>query len=123
MDKKNIIECFEERRSGLEFDFQTVAERFKLIESNTYSIIIPYDETAIELLKEAQFSPYPRSIARKLQPYTVSIYDYEYKELCQNAIIKIINDSFLVLEDFETNYDKSTGLIIPKSTYGEAIFV
>jgi CRISPR-associated helicase Cas3/CRISPR-associated endonuclease Cas3-HD len=122
LDKKNIIECFEERRSGLEFQFQTAAERFKLIESNTYSIIIPYDETAIELLKEAQFSPYPRSVARKLQPYTISIYDYEYKELCKNDAIKIINDSFLVLENFEINYDKYTGLMIPKSTYGEAIF-
>jgi CRISPR-associated helicase Cas3 len=123
LDKKSIIECFEERRSGLEFDFQTAAERFKLIESNTYSIIIPYDETAIKLLQEAQFSPYPRSIARKLQPHTVSIYEYEYKELCKNAAIKTINDSFLVLENFETNYDRCTGLIIPKSTYGEAIFV
>jgi CRISPR-associated helicase Cas3/CRISPR-associated endonuclease Cas3-HD len=122
LDTKNVIECFEERRNSLEFDFQTAAERFRLIESNTYSIIIPYDENAIKLLKEAQFSPYPRSIARKLQPYTVSIYEYEYKELCNNTAIKTINDSFFVLENFETNYDKCTGLIIPKSTYGEAIF-
>lgn len=123
LDKEHIIECFEEGRGGLEFDFQTAAERFKLIKRSTYSIIIPYDENAIKLLKEAQFSPYPRSMARKLQPYTVSIYDYEYEELRKNNAIKIINDSFLALEYFDTNYDKSTGLIIPKSTYGEAIFV
>jgi CRISPR-associated helicase Cas3/CRISPR-associated endonuclease Cas3-HD len=122
LDKKNIIECFEERGRDLEFDFQTAAERFNLIEGKTYSIVIPYNENAIKLLKEAQFSPYPRSMARKLQPYTVSIYDYEYEELSRNGAIKIINDSFLVLENYETNYDKSTGLIIPKSTYGEAIF-
>jgi CRISPR-associated helicase Cas3/CRISPR-associated endonuclease Cas3-HD len=123
LDRKNIIECFEERREGLEFDFQTAAERFKLIESNTYSIVIPYNETALQLLKQAQFTPYPRSMARKLQPYTVSIYDNEYEELRRNGAIKIINDSFLVLENFETNYNQSTGLIIPKNTYGEVIFV
>ncbi|HOL10703.1 MAG TPA: CRISPR-associated helicase Cas3' [Bacillota bacterium] len=122
LDKKNIIECFEERRSGLEFDFQTAAERFRLIENNTYSIIIPYDEKAMELIEKAKFTSYPRSIARKLQPYTVSIYENEFKDLCQNGAIKVINNSFLVLENPEINYEKFTGLNIPKNTYGEAIF-
>jgi len=46
IDKKDIIACFEQKSSQLEFNFQTAAERFKLIESNTYSIVIPYNEAA-----------------------------------------------------------------------------
>lgn len=122
LDKKCVLDCFEEKCKQLEFDFQTAAEKFKLIESNTYSIVIPYNEAAIKLLNEAQFSPYPRSVARKLQPYTISIYEYEYKTLLKNAALKTINDSFIILENFEKNYDRNTGIIIPKDTYGEAIF-
>ncbi len=123
LDKKNVIDCFEERYKQLEFNFQTAAEKFKLIESNTYSIVIPYNETAKKLIKEAQFSRYPRSLTRKLQPYTISIYEYEYKTLLKNAALKTINDIFIILDNFEKNYDQKTGLIIPIDTYGEAIFV
>ncbi len=123
LDKKSVIDCFEERRSGLEFDFKDAAEKFKLIDSNTYSIVIPYNDDVKKLINEAQFSKFPRSVARKMQPYTVSIYEYEYKTLVKNAALKLINDSFIILDNFEKYYDKNTGLIIPKDTYGEGIFV
>lgn len=123
LDKKDILSCFEEKCNQLGFDFRTAAEKFKLIESNTYSIIIPYNEAAVRLLNEAQFSHYPRSVARKLQPYTIAIYEHEYKTLLKNAALKTINDAFIVLDDLERNYHPKTGLVLPKDTYGEAIFV
>lgn len=122
LDKKEILSCFEEGYRSLEFDFKTAAEKFKLIEDNTYSIIIPYDESAGKLINEARFSKYPRSVARKLQPYTISVYEYEYKALLKNAALKIINDSFTVLDNFKVSYDNNTGLTVPQDTYGEAIF-
>ncbi|KJS20069.1 MAG: hypothetical protein VR72_16055 [Clostridiaceae bacterium BRH_c20a] len=123
VDRKNILDCFEEKRMHLGFDFQTAAEKFRLIESNTYSIVIPYDDTAIELLNTALYSPYPRSLARKLQPYTISVYEYEYKTLMKNAALRVVNNSFIVLDDYKSNYSNNTGLILPKDTYGEGIFV
>ncbi|WP_031514029.1 CRISPR-associated helicase/endonuclease Cas3 [Desulfofalx alkaliphila] len=123
LDKEKIIKCFEERSSQLEFDFKTAAERFKLIESSTYSIIIPYNADARKLMEEAKYSPYPRSLARKLQPYTISVYENEYKALLKHAALKTVNNGFVVLDNFENNYDKRTGLIIPKDTYGEGIFI
>jgi CRISPR-associated helicase Cas3/CRISPR-associated endonuclease Cas3-HD len=131
LDKKDILDCFEAKCKQLEFDFQTAAERFKLIESNTYSIIVPYKDNGekddkkniIKLLNEAKYTSYPINIARKLQPYTVPIYENEYKVLQKNGVLKTINDSFIVLENYEGYYDKNTGLIIPTGTYGEGIFV
>lgn len=123
LDKKAILDYFEERGSRLEFDFQTAAENFKLIAKNTYSIVIPYNDDAIKLLNKARFSPYPLSLSRKLQPYTISIYEHEYKTLLKNAALKIISDSFITLENFNDFYNEHTGLILPKDTYGEAIFV
>ncbi|MBS4024468.1 MAG: CRISPR-associated helicase Cas3' [Clostridia bacterium] len=122
LDKKSVLDCFEEKYKQLEFDFQTAAEKFKLIESNTYSIVIPYNEAARKLLNEAQFSPYPRSVARKLQSYTISVYENEYKTLLKNAALTTVNDSYIILDNVKKNYDESTGLIMPKDTYGEAIF-
>ncbi|MDD5013979.1 MAG: hypothetical protein PHW73_02610, partial [Atribacterota bacterium] len=135
LDKEKIIECFEENYKQLEFDFQTAAEKFKLIKENTYAIIIPYaaddeDEDEIlnnkeavkKVLSEAEFSPYPVAVARKLQPYIVQVYEYEYKTLLKNAMLKTINDNFTVLDDFPKNYSQATGLMIPKDAYGEAIF-
>ncbi len=123
LDKKEILNYFEEGHKSLEFNFKTAAEQFRLIENGTYSIVIPYNEDAQSLITQARFSPYPHSMARKLQPYTVSIYEFEYKTLLENSALKTINDSFVILEDFERNYDKSTGLIVPKNPIGEAIFV
>jgi len=123
IDKHEIIACFEERYKDLEFDFQTAAEKFRLIENNTYSIVVPYNEIAEKLLIDARYSGYPLSLARRLQPYTITVYEYEYKTLLKNSALKTINNSFIMLDDFERNYNQKTGLIIPKDTYGEAIFV
>ncbi len=123
LDKKNILNYFEERYKQLEFDFQSAAEEFKIIENNMYSIIIPFNEVARELINEAKFSKYPKSIARKLQPYTISIYEYEFKILLKNNALEVINGAFFVLDNVEQYYNQHTGLLIPKDTYGEAIFV
>ncbi|KDR96753.1 CRISPR-associated helicase, Cas3 family [Peptoclostridium litorale DSM 5388] len=122
-DKKGIIDCFEERGRHLEFDFKTAAQKFKLIENDMRSVVIPYDARANEILEEAKYSPYPMSSARKLQPYTVSIYEHEYRMLVKNTALKTVNDRFTVLDDLKNGYDDNTGLIIPEDMSGEGIFI
>ena len=133
LDKKKILDCFEENYKQLEFNFQTAAKNFKLIKHDTNSIIIPFvaddEDEALndkkyikKILNEAEFTPYPLSVTRKLQPYIVQVYEYECKTLLENAMLMTINDTFTVLDDFSKNYSQSTGLKIPKDTYGEAIF-
>ena len=116
---KDILDCFEERYKHLEFDFRTAAERFRIIENDTYSIIIPYDKNAEKLINEAKSSESLRSITRKLQPYTISVYENEYTSLLNNNQLKIINEGLIVLDNFAKNYDTHTGLIIPNDTTNE----
>lgn len=123
LDKKGILKCFEESYKQLEFDFQKAAEQFRLIEDNTVSIVIPYNCDAKELINEAKYSKYPLSVARKLQPFTLSVYEYEYKKLLNNAALETVNDSFLVLKNLDKFYDEKTGLVLPTDTYGEGIFI
>jgi CRISPR-associated helicase Cas3/CRISPR-associated endonuclease Cas3-HD len=134
LDREKILECFEENYKQLEFNFRTAAEKFKLINENRYPIIIPYvnsnedkktnSEAIIKkILNEAEFTPYPTAVVRKLQPYIVQVYEYEYKALLKNRMIKTINDNFDVLDNFSNNYSQFTGLKLPEDNHGEAIFV
>ena len=122
LDKNEIINCFQRDYKSFCFDFQTAAERFRLIDSNTRSIVIPYDKMALDLIEKAKYTPFPRSIERQLQPYTVSVYENEYNNLANKNKINIINDYFSVLKDFENNYSDETGLILDEFIYGEGIF-
>jgi CRISPR-associated endonuclease/helicase Cas3 len=121
-DARNILACFEKGiPNEANFDFRTAAERFKLIEDNTLPVVIPYDEAAVSLLREVRYSSYPASFSRQLQVYTVNIYAREYEALLSRGLIDLYGDTFAVLNDMGF-YHAGTGLVIPESSGGEAIF-
>ncbi|NLG99047.1 MAG: CRISPR-associated helicase Cas3' [Chloroflexi bacterium] len=120
-DSRNILGCFEKHTPAPDFDFQTAAENFKLIGENTVGVIIPFDETAEQYLQELRTSPFPYSVLRKLQPYTVNIYEQEYQALVNSGAIDLYCERFAVLIDPQ-HYDPHTGLVIPEITGGYGIF-
>ena len=123
LDKNNVLECFEGTRSmPLAFDFETAADRFHLIDSETYPVIIPYNQEAQDLIRDIPFCPALNAMARKLQPYTVSIFKWEFRKLMDSNAVKTIRDGFFLLEDAEKNYDSNTGIILPEDPTCEAIF-
>jgi CRISPR-associated endonuclease/helicase Cas3 len=65
----------EGRRKGDPFDFRfrTAAERFRMIEQDEETLIVPYDRTAREAIEALRrFGP-SRHLLRRLQPFTVPI--------------------------------------------------
>jgi CRISPR-associated endonuclease/helicase Cas3 len=121
-DSRNIMDCFEKGIPGeVNFDFKTAAERFKLIDERTLSVVIPYNEAARSLLKEVRFTSFPASYSRQLQLYTVNIYPQEYEALENRGLIDPNYAPFAVLGDMNF-YNAETGLLIPESSGGEAIF-
>jgi CRISPR-associated endonuclease/helicase Cas3 len=117
-DARGILDCFE-NREGL--NFKTAAERFKIIEDNTVSVIISWNEEAEQLIEELKYTPYPASTLRKLQMYTVNIYEPEYQALNSQGAIEIVADDYSALNQ-PKYYHPETGLIIPDSVGGGAIF-
>jgi len=79
LDAKGILRRLSERRSDLNFPFETIAREFQLIETPMVPVIVPYDGvngedgTAERLLNELQWVERPGRIARRLQPYAVQI--------------------------------------------------
>ena len=114
----NDILAFFDR--GDQFKFKTAAENFHIIDSQTVTVIIPYNKEAKELIEELKYAIYPVSVLRKLQPFTISIYEPEYQALNNNGAIKIIGDRYSVLSDV-AYYHCQTGLLIPENGGGEAI--
>jgi len=117
-DAKEILPCFDK---GEGFDFKTAAEKFKLIEDNTVAVIIPYNDMASKSVEELRISPNPVLILRKLQTYTVNIYENEFQALNKMGVIEMVADRYAVLKDMSC-YDARTGIVLPARNGGEAIF-
>jgi len=120
-DVKQIIRHFHNGTGELEFDFKTVAEEFRLIEENTETIIIPYDQLAKDLLFQAQKSDFPNWYARKLQPYAVNIYKTEYEAIAGKGLIDQYAEIYSVLNNMEF-YHAQSGLRLLEREDGAAVF-
>jgi len=122
-DQKKIMSCFQK---GIfdepNFDFAIASERFKLIENETVSVVIPWNDFVVEEINKIRYSEFTTSFLRSLQPYSVNIYPNEFSILLNSGKIEIINDRFPVLVEMgEDIYHPDTGLIIPDNKSGEAI--
>jgi CRISPR-associated endonuclease/helicase Cas3 len=117
-DAKNILSYFD---SGLEFEFKTAAENFRMIDNNTVAVVIPYNDKARSLLERAKHHPYPYTFARQLQMFTVNIYENEFRRLQSKGVIETYNETYEVLNNRDF-YDKQTGLVLPVDAGGDALF-
>ncbi len=109
LDKKNILSSIEERARELAFPFEDIAEAFRIIDEPTKDLIIPYDGYAISKIAELKSAEYPWRYIRDLQPYTVSIYPEEFREMERAGAIDSIADRFYILTSGE-HYSSDTGL-------------
>ena len=121
-DERHILLHFEKGTDELDFDFRSAAERFHLIDHNTVPLIIVYDERANRLLEALRNSPYPASFARKLQLYTINIYEQEMQALQSQGKVLTYADRYAVLADL-SQYNPDSGLTIPQSGQGDAFFI
>ena len=109
LDEKKILPAHEERAGELAFPFEEIAALFRIIESGTKDVIIPFDENARSRIMELRSTDFPWKYLRELQGYTVSIYSNEFRELERTNMVETIADRFYVLRSCE-DYSDETGL-------------
>jgi CRISPR-associated endonuclease/helicase Cas3 len=118
-DAKDILAYFDK---GEGFAFKTAAQHFQLIENNTVAVIIPFNPDAERLIEELKYTPYPASTLRKLQLFTVNIYEQEFQALNSKGAIEIVADVYTSLNNMDYNHPEM-GLSIPDSGGGDALFL
>jgi CRISPR-associated endonuclease/helicase Cas3 len=123
-DEKGIVDHFEKGTRQLDFDFKTAAEKFKLIDESSVTVLIPYDEEARRQIDSLQYANYPAAILRRLQSYAVNIYEQEFTALQSKGAIHTIADTYHALDPsrMADYYHPRTGLMIPERSGGDALF-
>ncbi|HWR43614.1 CRISPR-associated helicase Cas3' [Sporomusa sp.] len=109
LDATGIIQSLDAGKKELAFPFTEIAEKFQLIDSATFPVVVPWDTRAEELMAEAEYHPLPASRARSLQPYVVQIYQHELAALEKTRAIKLVGGILLFVTD-RSFYDDCFGL-------------
>lgn len=114
LDKKNILAKIDDDYES-RFDFKSISRLVKLIEENTRSVIIPYDDMALVLIEKLRAGERSRELFRKLGQYTVNVRTNEfsnsrlpgdYEKLSLSGKIEKLDSEVSILID-ENVYDKS----------------
>lgn len=114
LDKHQLLSLIE--NSGLDgLPFETLEKKFRLIDNNQQSVIIPFDDIeAYKAIKDLAFATSPGGIARKLQLYTVQVPRNGIRALEKVGAIAPIEpekfgDQFMLLINKDL-YDDALGL-------------
>jgi len=110
---KSADDCFQ-------YEFRQIAGDFKIIDEDSYGIIIPYDDDAKKLIAQLTYTEYIGAVLRKLQRYTVNIYHREYMNLSEAGLLENISENTAVLLDIKS-YSRYTGLDISERK-GSALY-
>ena len=106
-----------EGRRDLDFQFETIASTFSVIDSALVPIVVPWDDEAHQLIHIAKYAP-SRRVLRRLQPYVVQVYPNEFFALERNGSVESMGGAkgmVHVLKDMSCYTDM--GLMLPEGMY------
>lgn len=92
LDGKQILDMHHRAGSSLDFPFQTIAQKFRMIENHMLPLIIPFDADAESLLERLRHAEQIGGLLRKLQPYTVQVPENSLKAVFGAGRIEAINE-------------------------------
>ena len=120
-DDQSIVSgdaCFDPKDTSknwaLAYKFKTAAEKFRLIDSATHPVFIPWGEKGKELGEELRTldkygrSP-KRSHYRRAQQFTVQVYEHEWLTL-KPSLTLLFDEAIAILTFPENDYHTRTGL-------------
>ena len=105
LDNKKILKMHNDTGQSLDFPFQTIADKFRMIESHMQPLIIPFDGEAENLISSLHHADHIGGLLRKLQPYTVQIPEKALAALYKAGRIEPINE-----KNFGKQFYKLIGL-------------
>ncbi|PWI57573.1 CRISPR-associated helicase Cas3' [Sulfoacidibacillus thermotolerans] len=108
-DSEGIVNLIKSKNYNFEIPYQDISDRFKMIDGNMQTIVIPYDSIAEELIAQLTTIPNPMRLLRRLQTYTVQIYNFEFLEFQKNRLLMNIEGIFVLAD--KSYYHPQAGLL------------
>lgn len=119
LDCRNIVKALSKNDPPFAYNFESVANDFRLIEDGSFPVVIP-SEIISEDLELLEHGVATRSTMRRISRYSISLYRHDIERLHSEGVIHGVTDGLYVLDD-ESRYDEKTGLDLASKT-GEAFF-
>lgn len=112
LDQKSIIPLMKSSR----FPFREIAEKVNLIDSDTRTVYIPYDQDAERDINALVNGNCSRGLIRRLGKYGVSVMIREFDTLCKTKVITLLDDGQTgILADMQY-YTQGQGLALSVTT-------
>ena len=95
--------------------FATAARAFKVINSDTQGILVPYNDEAKGLLNQLRHTKSPefrRYLLRRLQRYTVNLFPHMLRELTKLRALEPLCENCGIQALYESFYDHRFGVNI-----------
>nr|WP_202945743.1 CRISPR-associated helicase Cas3' [Acetonema longum] len=122
LDEKEILRYLKPDSQECSIYFRTAAEIFRIIDdSQLKTIIVRYDESEklIDLLKSR--GP-DRWLMRKIQRYTVNIYNTDFYHMQQRGAIEEVQPNIFALAT-NLDYSRDTGLLVDETPFDPDSFI
>lgn len=114
LDKENILTLLDPFHNNLRecsIFFRTAAKKFQIIDqANQQTILVHYGK-GNQLIDQLKASGPDRSLMRKLQRYTVTIYSHNFDELKRRRVIEEVHPQMFALSS-DLDYSEDIGLLI-----------
>ncbi|MBN1578402.1 MAG: CRISPR-associated endonuclease Cas3'' [Chitinispirillaceae bacterium] len=122
LDKYGIIELLKPDPDECGIQFRSAAEKFKIIDDTQQkSVLVPYGKGK-ELITILKKTGPERWLLRKLQRYTVNVYQNDFSALLLKGLISEITPGIFALET-EASYDPDTGLAVDEIPFNPDKFI
>lgn len=105
LDAKGVMKLASQRY----VPYKKIAEAFKLIEQDTFTVYIPQDQRARSLIDQRAKGYISRDMVRELGRYGVNVYEKHIRSLLEKGAIEPLDDGSYRLTDMAF-YDKELGL-------------
>ena len=125
LDSKEILSLLNPYQTDLQecsIYFRTAAEKFQIIDGSLQkTILVRYGdgERLIDLLKSK--GP-DRRLMRKLQRYTVNVYNYDFNQLLRRGSIEEVCPKIFALTT-NLDYSEDTGLLVDETPFDPEKFI
>ena len=122
LDSKGIVELLNPDQTECGIFFRTAAKRFKIIDDSVQkTIIVRYGESE-KLLDTLKAKGPERWLMRKLQRYTVNVYNQDFYTMRQRGSVEEVwPQIFALVSNME--YSNDTGLLIEETFDPEKFFI